>query len=82
MAATALIRFLAWEHPYASGVALKRQKRKREVKDLCAAHRALYSLAFKLRLSPSDTYSKELPTSWDPCFAPALLCHSIFSLHA
>ena len=29
-AAVALIRFLAWDYPYAKGVALKKKKRERE----------------------------------------------------
>ena len=34
LAAVALLRPLAWKPPYAVGVALKRQKRKKEEKDL------------------------------------------------
>ena len=33
MAATAPIRLLAWEPPYATGVALKRQKKKKKGKE-------------------------------------------------
>ena len=32
LAATALIRSLAWEHPYATNAALKRQKQKKQTK--------------------------------------------------
>ena len=37
-AATALIRPLAWEPPYATGAALKDKKTKKKKKDCCLSH--------------------------------------------
>ena len=58
LAATALIRPLAWEPPYASGAAQEMAKKKKKMKSqiTCVSTIALL-----------DTYSKTTGHNWDDC---------------
>ena len=58
-AAVALIQLLAWKHPHAEGVALKRKKRKKKKKTLLN----VLSLLFKIKGVRTKTFNSDFQES-------------------